>query len=108
VAERPLARQSAITPNGRRCSNSSAAPSKTRTPSPSRIGEPLGDDAGLPDPGLTDHHQCPAGAASDLPHRRPELVELGGATGQTAIWVGVDSSRHRDRLPDRLPVDGPM
>jgi hypothetical protein len=70
------------------------------------IGEPLGDDAGLPDPRLTDHHQCPTGAVSDLPHRRPELVELGGATGQTAIWMGVDSSRHRDRLPDRLPVDG--
>jgi hypothetical protein len=66
----------------------------------------LGDHAGLPDPGLADHQECLADPTSDLAHRRPKLLELGGATDQTALRAGTDVPRHRDASRNRLPVDG--
>jgi hypothetical protein len=38
---------------------------------PVGVGEPFGDDAGLPDPSLANHQQRPTCAVSDLSRRRP-------------------------------------
>jgi hypothetical protein len=59
------------------------------------IVERFRNKAGLPDPGLTGHQERLANPTSDLPHRRPKLLELSGATDQTASRVGADIPRHR-------------
>jgi hypothetical protein len=70
------------------------------------VVERFDNNSGLPDPGLTGHQERLANPTSDLPHRRPNLVQLSGATDQTAFRVGANIPRHRDASLNRLPVDG--
>lgn len=59
------------------------------------VVERFDNKAGLPDPGLAGHQERLANPTSDLPHGRPKLVQLSGATDQTAIRAGTDVPRHR-------------